>query len=145
MKCCKIWKCKCKFAKNLKWNCIWNSLKIAQRESFWLQWKRFCISKDIPRAWRVGESKRNYKLQFSVEFPQLQSFPDAIWWKTNCLTISISNLRRLGTDQVLPMRTFNKVLGTYATISLWNISTTCTGYPCRNAGILFETTIFSKR
>ena len=143
MKCCKIWKCKCKFAKNLKWNSIWNSLKIAQRESFWLQWQRFCISKDIPREWRVGESKRTYKLQFSVEFPQLQSFPDSIWWKSNCLTISISNLRGLGTDQVPPTRTLSMVLGTYTTIRLWIISTTCTGYPCKNAGIPFKTTICS--
>ena len=145
MKCCKIWKCKCKFAKNLKWNCIWNSLEIAQRESFWLQWKRFCISKEIPRVWRVVDSKRTYKLQFSIEFQQLQSFPDAIWWKTSCLTISISNLCRLGNDQVLSMHTLSMVLVTYATISLWSISTTCTRYPCRNAVIPFKTTIFSKR
>ena len=145
MKCCKIWKCKCKFAKNLKWNWIWNSLKTAQWESFWLQWKRFCISKEIPRAWREGESKRAYKLQFFVEFTQLQSFSDAIWWKTNCLTISISNLRGLGTDQVLPTCTLSIVLSTYATISLWSVSTTCTGYPCRNAVIPFEKTICSER
>ena len=145
LRCCKIWKCKCKFEQNSKWNCIWNSLKIAQRESFWLQWQRFCISKEIPRVWRVGESKRTYNLQFSVEFLQLQSFPDAIWWKTSCLTISISNLCGLGTGQVLPMRTLSMVLGTYATISLWSISTTCTGYLCRNKVIPFETTICSKR
>ena len=71
-------------------------------------------------------------LQFSVKLPQLQSFPDAIWWKTNCLTVSILNLRGLGTVQVLPASTPSMVLGTYATISLWSISTTCTGYPCRN-------------
>ena len=137
MKCCKIWKCKCKFVKNLKWNCIWNSLNIAQGESFWLQWKRFCISNEVPSLWRVDESKRTYKFRFSVKFPQLQSFPDAIWWKTNCLTISIPNLCGLGTGQVPPMCSLSKVLGTCATISLWSISTTCTGYPCRNTVIPF--------
>ena len=65
--------------------------------------------------------------------------------KTNCLTISISNSCGLGTGQVLPTRITSMVLGTYATISLWNISTTCTGYPCRNAVIPFKTTICSKR
>ena len=40
--------------------------------------KNVCISKEIPRVWRVGKSKITYKLQFSVECPQLQSFPDSI-------------------------------------------------------------------
>ena len=144
MKYWKNWIFKCKFAKNLKWNCIWNSLKIAQRESFWLQWKRFCISKEIPRAWRVSESKRTYKLQFSIKFPQLQSLPDAIWLKTNCLTISIWNSCGIGTDQVLPTQNLSTIISTYATISLWSISTTCNGYPWRNEVITFKITICSK-
>ena len=37
---------------------------------------------------------------------------------TNCLTISISSSRGLGTCQVLPTRTLSMALGTYATISL---------------------------
>ena len=54
MKICNCWnanemlqhlKCKWKFAKNLKWNFIWNSLIIAQRESVWLQWKGFALAK----------------------------------------------------------------------------------------------------
>ena len=148
---------------NYKWNVakfgnanvnlqrIWNEIafeihwKLHREKVFDSNEKRFCISKEIPRAWSVGESKRTYKLQFSVEFPQLQSFPDAIWWKTNCLTISISNSRGLGINQVLPTRTLNTVLDTYATISLWSISTTCTGYPCRNAVIPFGKTICSER
>ena len=145
MKCCKIWKCKWNVSNNLKWNCIWNSLIFAQRESFWLQWKRFCISKEIPREWMVGESKKTYKLQFSIKLFQLQSFPDAIWWKNNCLTISISVSCGLGNVNTPPTHTPSMVLGTYATISLWSISTTCTGYPCRNKVIPFETTICSKR
>ena len=145
LRCCKVWKCKCKFAKNLKWNCIWNSLKIAQRESFFSNEKGFCISKEIPRAWRVAESKRTYNLQLSVEFPHLQSFPDDIWWKTNCLTISISSSHGLGTDQVIPTHTLSMVLGTYETISLWSISTTCTGYQCRSIVIPIKTTICSER
>ena len=130
---------------------IWNEIafeihwKLHREKVFDSNEKMFCISKDITRVWRVGESKRTYNLQFSVEFPQLQSFPDAIWWKTNCLSISISNWRGLGTDQVLPTCTLSTVLSTYATISLWSISTTCTGYPCRNEVIPFETTICSKR
>ena len=130
---------------------IWNEIafeihwKLHREKVFDSNETRICISKEIPRAWRVGESKRTYKLQFSVEFPQLQSFPDAIWWKTNCLTISISNSCGLGTGQVLPTHTPSMVLGTYATISLWSISTTCTGYPCRNKVIPFKTTICSKR
>ena len=130
---------------------IWNEIafdihwKLHREKVFDSNEKRFCISKEIPRVWRVGESKRTYNLQFSVEFPQLKSFPDAIWWKTNCLTISISNLRGLGTGQVLPTRTLSMVLGTYATISLWIISTTCTKYPCRKEVITFETTICSER
>ena len=148
---------------NYKWNVakfgnanvnlqrIWNEIafethwKMQREKVFDSNEKRFCISKEIPRAWRVGDSKITCKLQFSVEFPQLQSFPDAIWWKTNCLTILISNLRGIGTDQVLPMRTLSMVLVTYATISLWSISTTCTGYLCRISVIPFETTIGSKR
>ena len=147
-------KCKWNFAKfenvNVNFQRIWNEIsfeihwKLQREKVFDSNEKRFCISKKIPRLWRVGESKRTYNLQFSVEFPQLQSFPDAIWWKTNFLTISIPNSRGLGTGQVLPMRTLSMVLGTYTTISLWIISTTCTGYPCRNAVIPFETTIFSK-
>ena len=138
-------------------NAIVNLQRIRNEIAFEIHWKLhrekvfesneklFCISKEIPREWRVGESKRTYNLQFSVEFTQLQSFPDAIWWKTNCLTISISNSRGLGAGQVLPTRTPCMVLGTYTTISLWSISTTCTGYPCRNKVIPFETTICSKR
>ena len=76
---------------------------------------------------------------------QWQPYPDSIWWKTNFLTISILNSSRLGTDQVLPMCTISTVLSTYPTISLWSVSTTCTGYPCRNAEIPFETTICIKR
>ena len=45
MKWCNIWKCKWKFAKNLKWNFIWNSLKTAQKEKSWLLWKRFASAK----------------------------------------------------------------------------------------------------
>ena len=134
---------------NLQW--IWNEIafeihwKLHREKVFDSNEKGFALEKRYQGLEGVGESKRTYKLQFSVEFSQLQSFPDAIWWKTNCLTISISNSRGLGTDQVLPTRTLNTVLGTYATISLWSISTTCTGYLCRNAVITFGKTICYKR
>ena len=43
-------KCKRKFAKNLKWNFIWNSLKIALKESCWLQWKSSELAKISQRS-----------------------------------------------------------------------------------------------
>ena len=89
-----------------------------------------------------GWVKKNLHVAIFCQIFAIKSFPDAIWGKTNCLTISISNLCGLGTGQVLPTRTPSMVLGTYATISLWSISTTCTGYLCRNKVIPFEKNYF---
>ena len=50
LRCCKIWKCKCKFAKNLKWNAFEIHWKLHREKVFDSNEKKLCISKKIPQG-----------------------------------------------------------------------------------------------
>ena len=145
MKCFKVWNA------NGDLQIIWNEFafeihwKLHREKVFDSNDKGFALAKTSQESGGWVSQKELTSCNFPSKFHSYSLSQMPSDGKLNCLTISISNSCRIGTDQVLPTHTLNTLLGTYETISLWRISTTCTWYPCRNAVIPFKTTICFKR